>query len=253
MGLLDGKSALVSGAGSGIGRASALEFAAQGAAVMVSDVNDAAGRETADMIVAAGGQATFVHCDNCVEAEVQALVAAAVERFGRIDCAHNTVGGTGGHPDRTLSEQSSDLWRATIDRNLLGTMFALKYELDVMVRHGGGAIVNTGSAAGLAAQEGMSSYSAAKWGIIGLTRTAAREYARYGIRVNVICPGATATPAVARWATANPAAAESLASGIPLGRLARSEEQARPAVWLCSDQASYITGAVLAVDGGKTA
>jgi NAD(P)-dependent dehydrogenase (short-subunit alcohol dehydrogenase family) len=249
---MEGKVGLVTGAGRGIGRASALAFAAEGAKVMVSDINPETAEETAQLIRAAGGEASFVRCDVTIEAEVEALVAATVERYGRLDWAHNNAGG-GGVRNVPVAQESTGFFERTLRWTLVGLFFCLKHEIPAMLQSGGGAIVNTSSPAGLKGSPGVSAYAAAKWGVNGLTKTVALEYAHQGIRVNAICPGATATPAAAIWQERVPEKAAEALEAIPMGRMARPEEQADAAVWLCSDRASYVTGVILPVDGGMTA
>ena len=253
MGWFDGKSGLVTGAGSGIGRASAMAFAAEGANVVVADIDEAGGAETVAMIAAAGsGTASFQRCDVRNESEVAALVAAVQERYGRIDFAHNNAGLAG--PVAPIADQESEWWDLVLGVDLMGVMYSIKHEVRAMIAQGGGgAIVNTASTAGLMGVPGMSNYSVAKWGVIGLTKTAALENAAHGIRVNALCPGMTATPGVAAWAEGVPEMAKEVESKIPLQRMARPEEQAQAALWLCSDRASYITGVALPVDGGDRA
>lgn len=251
MGLLDGRAGLVTGAGSGIGRASALGFAAEGARVVVSDIDTASGQETVWQIQQAGGEATFIRADTSREDDVQALVAATVAVFGRLDWAHNNAGLAA--PTRPVTEQRREWWDQVLGVDLLGVMFGLKHQIIQMrAQGGGGAIVNTASTAGLTGQPGLAPYTSAKWGVIGLTKTAALEFAGEGIRVNAICPGMTATPAVEDWAQSVPEQAEAVRRRIPIGRVATPEEQANAAVWLCSPKASYITGVALPVDGGDT-
>jgi NAD(P)-dependent dehydrogenase (short-subunit alcohol dehydrogenase family) len=250
MGLLDDRAGLVTGAASGIGRASALAFAAEGAKVAVSDINDRAGEETVELIRAAGGEAFYVHADASSEPDVAALVAAVVERYGRLDWAHNNAGV--GSPAVPVVEQTGEWFNDVLGLDLVGMMFALKHEVAQMLAQGqGGAIVNTASNAGLIGVVGMSPYVAAKAGLIGLTRTAALENAAFGIRVNALCPGMVATPAVAAWALEVPEQAKAVEASIPMQRISTPEEQANVAVFLCSDKASYITGVALSVDGGQ--
>ncbi|MCU1360952.1 MAG: short chain dehydrogenase [Ilumatobacteraceae bacterium] len=252
MGWFDGRSGLVTGAASGIGRASALAFAAEGANVVVADVDTEGGAQTVSQIQAAGGTASFLRCDVRDEAQVEALVAAVVERHGRLDWAHNNAGLSA--PVAAIADQQSEWWDLVLGVNLMGVMFSIKHEVRTMIAQGGGgSIVITASTAGLAGIPGMSQYSASKWALIGLTKTAALENAPHGIRVNAICPGMTATPGVAAWADASPEMAREREAMIPLGRMAQPDEQAKAAVWLCSDQASYITGVALPVDGGSHA
>jgi NAD(P)-dependent dehydrogenase (short-subunit alcohol dehydrogenase family) len=250
MGLLDDRAGLVTGAGSGIGRASARAFAAEGAKVAVSDIDDHAGRETVELIRASGGEAFYVHADASSEPEVEALVAAVVERYGRLDWAHNNAGV--GSPVAPVVEQKLEWFNAVLGLDLLGMMFALKHEVAQMLAQGhGGAIVNTASNAGLIGVVGMSPYVAAKAGVIGLTRTVALENAAFGIRVNALCPGIVGTPAVEAWVREVPEQAKAVEASIPMQRISTPEEQADVAVFLCSDKASYITGVALSVDGGQ--
>lgn len=252
MPLMDGKAGLVTGAASGIGRASAQIFAAEGASVVVADIDDAGGAETVELVRAAGGEASYLHCDVTSEADHIALVDAVVERYGRLDWAHNNAGVSA--PVAPIVEQLPEWWDRILQIDLVGVMYALKVQIARFIEQGGGgAIVNTASASGLQGQPGMSQYAAAKWGVIGLTQTAALEAAPHGIRVNAICPGMTATPGVQAWADSVPEMAAAVTASLPLGRLAQPADQGNAAMWLCSDRASYITGVALPVDGGMRA
>lgn len=249
MGQLDGRAGLVTGAGSGIGRASAVAFAAAGAQVVVSDVDERAGQETVDMVTDAGGAATFVRADTSDEEDVANLVRAVVEQYGHLDWAHNNAGL--GAPTKPLVDQEREWWDRVLAIDLLGVMFGLKHEIrQLRAQGGGGSIVNTASTAGLIAVSGLSPYVAAKWGVVGLTKTAALEYGGEGIRVNAVCPGMTNTPAVSRWAEEVPEQADMVRNRIPLGRIGEPADQAAAAVWLCSPEAAYLTGVALPVDGG---
>jgi len=250
-GLCAGKVALVTGAAQGIGRASALAFAREGARVMVSDVNAAGGEETVKLIAQAGGDARFTRCDVSSEAEVQALVQACVDGFGRLDCAHNNAGGPGlGGPVHGIS--TSD-WNTVIALNLSSVYYCLKYEIPVMQRQGAGAIVNTASGAGLIAVPGLGHYSAAKHGVLGLTKTAAIESARTGVRINAVCPGSVDTPALRVHLAKDPRIEKAILASQPGGRLGQPEEIAEAVVWMCSDRASFVTGESFVVDGGAVA
>jgi NAD(P)-dependent dehydrogenase (short-subunit alcohol dehydrogenase family) len=251
MGALDGKIALVTGAAAGIGRASAQVLAREGACVVVADIDDEGGRATVGLVETAGGEASFVHADVSVREDVAGMVRHAVERFGGLDCAVNNAGmGTGGQPIADYPEAD---WDRAIAVMLTGVFLGMKYEIPAMLARGGGAIVNTSSVAGLTGYPGQSGYIAAKHGVIGLTRTVAVEYGAQGIRVNAICPGTARTPMIAGAVDAFPEIGEQLVSRHPIGRLAEPEEIAEAAVWLCTDAASFVLGAVLPVDGGYTA
>jgi NAD(P)-dependent dehydrogenase (short-subunit alcohol dehydrogenase family) len=249
----DGKVALVTGAGSGIGRASALAFARAGARVIVSDLQPAGGDETVRLIHESEGEAHFIQADVSDEASVEHLVGASIEEYGRLDYAHNNAGVAA--PPASLHEAD----RAWFDRvqavNVTGVWLCLKYEARAMLSHGGGAIVNTASLAGLIGFPLNVAYSASKHAVIGMTRTAALEYATSGIRVNAVCPAFVRTPMVEAFVAANPRLfnLERLASMQPMGRLGTVEEVAAAVVWLCSDGAAFITGIALPLDGGTSA
>jgi NAD(P)-dependent dehydrogenase (short-subunit alcohol dehydrogenase family) len=249
-GLLSGKSALVTGGASGIGRATALAMVREGARVVVADQTEAAAGETVAMINAGGGQAVAVAADVADEAQVKALVRRSVEAFGRLDCAFNNAGiaprhvGPAGQRTHEMSRQSFEDMLAV---NLTGVFLCMKHEIVQMLAQGGGAIVNTASVAGLVGLPTASNYVAAKHGVVGLTKTAAMEYAENNIRVNCVNPGYIKTPMT------DPGMAERydrLMTKVPMHRLGTPEEIAEAVVWMCSDKASFMTGACHVIDGG---
>lgn len=249
--LLTGKVALVTGGSTGIGRASALTFAREGAKVVVADVVVDKAEETVQLIKEAGGDARFVKTDVTQAAEVEALVQQVVDTYGRLDCAHNNAGIEGAVA--TTAEYKEEDWDRVIQVNLTGVWLCMKYEIPQMLKQGGGAIVNTASGAGLVGAPGMPAYVASKHGVVGLTKTAALEYAKSGIRVNSMCPGVIETPMVERLTGGNPGMMEGFVANHPIGRAGRPQEIAESVVWLCSDAASFVTGHAMAVDGGITA
>ena len=248
MGALDGKVVLVTGAAQGLGRASARIFAREGARVVVVDINRNGGEETVGLIKSAGGDATFVAADVSKSEEVQAMVQAAVDIYGGLDCAHNNAAIS--LPSHPLAEVPEEEWQRGIDVDLTSVFLGMKYEVPEMLKRGGGAIVNTASAGGFVAVPGSASYIAAKYGIVGLTKVAALDYGALGIRVNAISPGAMWTPMLRARAATEPGHVDHLTAMHPIGRLAEPEEVAEAAVWLCSDAASFVLGHTLSVDGG---
>jgi len=249
---LEGKVALVTGAGSGIGRASALALAEAGAKVLVTDVKEDGGAETVAMIEQNGGEAAFLRVDVTQEADVEAMVRAAVDRWGRLDCAHNNAG----IAERrvTMGEMTEEVWDRTIDINLKGVWLCMKHELHQMAQQdGGGVIVNTSSVVGLVGVRFQPAYVASKHGVVGLTKAAALEYARDNIRVNAVCPGPILTGALEWYMNEYPDVGQKLKDDNPSWRVGLPEEVARTVVWLCSDKSSYVTGHSLAVDGGVVA
>ena len=248
MGDFDGKVALVTGGGSGLGQAAAVLLAGRGARVVVADVNEDGGAETVRRCVAEDSEALFVRTDVTREDDVIALVATAVDRFGRLDAALNNAGTTG--PSAPTADYTLEQWNGVIALNLTGVFLCLKHEIPQMVSQGGGAIVNTSSGAGLIGFAGLPGYVASKHGVIGLTRAAALEYVKAGVRVNAVCPGSTRTPMLEGFMGGDPAIEKAMAQSAPIGRLARPEEIAEAMVWLLSDAASFMVGHALAVDGG---
>lgn len=246
-----GKVALVTGAAAGIGRASALAFAREGAKVVVADVNVESGEETVTLCRAQNTDAIFVRCDVSQNSEVEQLIATAIDMFGRIDFAHNNAGIEG--VQAMLVDYPEEVWDRVIDINLKGVWLCMKHEIRQMLQQGGGSIVNTSSVAGLSGSRGVSAYVASKHGIVGVTKAAALEYARSGIRINAVCPGTIHTAMIDRFTQGDPQLLAQFAEGEPIGRLGSPEEVANAVVWLCSDKASFVTGATLAVDGGRLA
>lgn len=244
----DGKVALVTGASGGIGRASALAFAASGAQVVVSDVNVAGGEESVDLIVKAGGKAIFQKCDVSKGDDVKALIQRAVSEYGRLDFALNNAGIN----NLGSNEYEDAVWDRAIGINLTGVMMCMREEAEVMLAQGKGAIVNTASINGLVGNGAQPGYTATKHGVVGLTRHGALRWAKAGIRVNCVCPGVIETPMTAPL-TANPEMRQLLDSMTPMGRMGQAEEIAAAVLWLCSDAASFVTGHPLVVDGGATA
>jgi NAD(P)-dependent dehydrogenase (short-subunit alcohol dehydrogenase family) len=238
------KVALVTGAGSGIGRAAAVAFGQAGAKVVIADVDVEAGQETADVMQRTGHDTLVVRADVSQSDDVEALVAETIQTFGRLDCAHNNAGIEG--ELTLLADYSEAAWDRVMAVNLKGVWLCLKHEIAWMLTHGGGVIVNTASVAGLIGSPYLPAYAASKHGVIGLTKAAALGYAKAGIRVNAICPGYIDTPMLAR----NPMLEARAVERTPLGRLGTPEEVAGAVVWLCSDAAAFMTGHTMVLDGG---
>jgi NAD(P)-dependent dehydrogenase (short-subunit alcohol dehydrogenase family) len=247
-GRLDGKVAVVTGGGAGIGRAASLALAREGARVLVTDVNGDAAEATAQLIVQAGGQARAARVDVSRAAEVDAMVAGVLAAFGQLDLAFNNAGINEEHGP--LTETTEAEWDRILAVNLKGIWLCMKYEIPAMLAAGGGAIVNTASVLGLTGSRGTPAYVASKHGIIGLTKAAALDHARMRIRVNAICPGTIQTPMYVRREGADPEVDARRAATIPLGRLGQPEDVAEAVIWLCSDAAAFVTGHALVVDGG---
>ncbi len=247
------KVVLITGAGSGIGRVTAHAFAKEGGTVVVSDINEKGGIETVQQIIAAGGKATFFKANVADFEEVQKMVDYTVEQFGKLDIAINNAG-IGGLPSRTV-DHSLENWDKVMAINSTGVFYCMKAEIKQMLQQGSGAIVNTSSIAGLRGLPNNIAYVASKHAVVGMTKTAAMEYARKNIRINAICPVFTVTPLF------NPEVmdqlstglSEKLKAGIPMKRFADPTEMANTILWLCSDKASFVTGHAMPVDGGLTA
>ncbi len=255
MGLVSGKIALVTGSGAGIGRAAALKFAEEGAKVVVSDVNVDGGNETVALVKQKGGDAVFAGADVAKAADVEALVARVVGAYGRLDCACNNAGIEG--KVVPLAEQSEDNFDRVMAVNAKGIFLCLKYEIAQMLKNGGGAIANLASVAGLVGFPGLGPYVASKHAINGLTKNAALEYSKLGVRVNSICPGGIETRMLDSLVTqaggGRVGTREMMDPLHPIGRIGMPNEVAELIVWLCSSRASFVTGANIPVDGGYLA
>jgi NAD(P)-dependent dehydrogenase (short-subunit alcohol dehydrogenase family) len=249
---LVGKSTIITGGGSGIGRATSLIVAREGARVIIGDVSERDGAETVRMVREQGGEAEFVRCDVARAADADALVAAAVKKFGRLDGAFNNAGIAGAQ--RKTADYGEEEWDQIMAVNLKGVWLCMRAEIrQFLAQKSPGAIVNTASAAGLVASHSMPAYTASKHGVVGLTKCAAIEYARAAIRINDVCPGVVDTPLVAGMIAQQPKLAGRLDQVEPVGRKARASEIGEAVAWLLSDAASFVTGASISVDGGLTA
>ena len=245
---LTGKVGVVTGASAGIGRATAAALAQQGATVVVADVDVERGEQTASDIVAKGGVAAFVPCDVSDEASVRSLFETVVDRFGGLDFAYNNAGIEG--TMAPTAECTVEEWHRTLAVNLTGVWLCMRHEIPLLLERGGGSIVNCASVAGLVGFASAPAYVASKHGVVGLTKTAALDYAANGIRVNAVCPGVIDTEMIERATHDQPGMAEALVQMEPVGRLGQPEEIADAVVWLCSDRSSFVTGQAIAVDGG---
>ena len=248
---MQGKVAMVTGASTGIGRAAALAFAREGAQVALGDVDGERGAATVAEVAALGGEAIFIRADVSDAASVADLVRGTVDRFGRLDFAFNNAGIEGSQAP--TADCTIENWNRTIAVNLTGVFLCMREEIPRMLEHGGGVIVNNSSVAGLVGFAGIPAYTASKHGILGLTKTAALEYAAQGIRVNAVCPGVINTEMITRFTHGDATAADQLLATEPIGRLGTPDEIADAVVWLCSERASFVTGQALAVDGGFVA
>jgi NAD(P)-dependent dehydrogenase (short-subunit alcohol dehydrogenase family) len=249
-----GKVAFVTGAGSGIGRATALAFAREDASVVVSDISEQNIRDTARRIEELGGRALAVRCDVTRSEDVKAALDETIETFGRLDVAFNNAGVE--QAKKAMADITEEEWDRIIAIDLRGMFLCMKYEVPLMLEQGGGAIVNTSSGAGVKGFEGQAAYVAAKHGVVGLSKSAALDYAASNIRINAVCPGIIDTPMMDRFGGGTPEGKErelsSAAAAEPIGRAGKPEEIAAAVVWLCSDAASFVVGDAMIVDGGQT-
>jgi NAD(P)-dependent dehydrogenase (short-subunit alcohol dehydrogenase family) len=246
-----GKVAFVTGAGGGIGRAAALAFAREGASVVVADISEKHNQETARMIEEQSGRALAVRCDVTRAEDVKAALDKTVETFGRLDFAFNNAGIEPRKP-APIAEYEEEEWNRIIDTDLRGVFLCMKHEIPLILKQGGGAIVNTSSGAGIIGIKNSSAYTAAKHGVIGLTRSAALDYAAHNIRVNAVCPGYIDTPMMDRFTGGTPEGRAKVISEEPIGRMGKPEEIAAAVIWLCSDAAAFVVGHALVIDGGQT-
>lgn len=250
-GKFSGKVAFVTGGGSGIGRATALAFAQAGTSVAVVDVTEAALAQTVSAIEAIGGKALALKCDVTKSDEVQAAIGKTVDTLGGLDFAFNNAGIE--QPVGLLADLDEGLWNRLLDVNLTGVFLCMKYQLQVMLKNGGGAIVNTSSGAGVTAIQGQAAYCATKFGVTSLSKAVAIEYAGKNIRINALCPGIIDTPMIARFTHDTDEGRERMIAQEPVGRMGRPEEIAGAVLWLCSEETAFMTGHALVMDGGQTA
>jgi NAD(P)-dependent dehydrogenase (short-subunit alcohol dehydrogenase family) len=249
-GSFTGKVAFVTGAANGIGRAAALAFAREGASVIVADVSEQGNQTTTRLIQEAGGRALAVQCDVTRTEEIKAALDKGVQAFGRLDFAFNNAGVE--QPVQPAADLTEEDWDRIIDIDLRGVFLCMKHEIPLMLKQGGGAIVNTSSGAGVKGIAGQAAYCAAKYGIVGLTKAAALDYAKSNIRINAVCPGIIETPMMGRFSGGTPQGRAKVIAQEPIGRMGKPEEIAAAVVWLCSDPAAFVVGHAMVIDGGQT-
>ncbi|MBD1852464.1 SDR family oxidoreductase [Leptolyngbya sp. FACHB-711] len=246
-----GKVAFVTGAASGIGREAALAFAREGAKVVAADISEQGNQEMVRLIEDQGGQAIAVQCDVTRSEDVKAALDKTVEAFGRLDFAFNNAGIEPRNPAPT-AEYEEEEWNRIIDINLRGVFLCMKHEIPLILKQGGGAIVNTSSGAGIIGIKGSPAYTAAKHGVIGLTKAAALDYAAQNIHINAVCPGYIDTPMMGRFTGGTNEGRAQVIAEEPIGRMGKPEEIAAAVVWLCSDAAAFMVGHAMVIDGGQT-
>ena len=247
---MKGKIALITGGASGIGRATAFAFAREGASVVIGDLDVAGGEKTVADIKQGGGEASFLRMDVTQSADVQRLVAKAVDQYGGLDYAFNNAGTVGSRTG--IVDTTEEDWNRVIALNLTSVWLCMKYEIPEMLKRGGGAIVNNGSVSGLVGAPGAAASTATKHGVHGLTKSAALQYAKQGIRINAVAPGAVRTPLALRGTEQYPGYEAAMLAAVPQGRWCEPEEIAETVLFLCSDRAMHIIGAIISVDGGLT-
>ncbi|MEH2351592.1 MAG: SDR family oxidoreductase [Nostoc sp.] len=245
-----GKVAFVTGAANGIGRATALAFAREGANVVVADISEQGNQETARMIEELGGRVLTVTCDVAQAKDVKAALDKTIKTFGRLDFAFNNAGVE--QKNAATAEIEEEEWDRIVDTDLRSVFLCMKYEIPLLLKQGGGAIVNTSSGAGVIGIKGGAAYTAAKHGVIGLTKSAALDYASQNIRVNAVAPGYIDTSMMDRFTGGTPEGRQKVVSEEPIGRMGQPEEIANAVVWLCSDASSFVVGHTLVIDGGQT-
>jgi NAD(P)-dependent dehydrogenase (short-subunit alcohol dehydrogenase family) len=245
-----GKVAFVTGAGSGIGRATARAFAAEGADLVLADIDAAGNEETAQIVAEHGGRVLAEKCDVTSSSDIKTLIERTVREFGRLDVAFNNAGIE--QPPTALVDITEDDWQRLLDIDLRSAFLCMKYEIPAMLESGGGSIVNTSSGAGVIGIRGQSAYVAAKHGLIGLTKSAALEYAAQGVRINAICPGIIETPMMDRFSGGTPEGRARVIGQEPVGRMGSPEEIASAVLWLSSDLGAFATGHAMVIDGGQT-